>query len=161
MWLLWRLLLWGGCLRLLLWWIWLLWWRGGLAGAGYAPCGELVVPSAIVFVGVDVEIGCDVFSYFGCEFVDAVFSEYAYADGAGVSVLVVGDYEVEGCPFFAVLGGASGYLRDVGYFSCKVHCFMICSINVLASITLCSMRWMSSSLRVTVAVWRGLVSHGQ
>ena len=55
----------------------LLWWRGGLAGAGDAPCGELVVPSAIVFVGVDVEIGCDVFSDFGCEFVYAVFSEYA------------------------------------------------------------------------------------
>ena len=55
----------------------LLWWRGGFAGAGDAPCGELVVPSAIVFVGVDVEIGCDVFSDLWCEFVDAVFSEYA------------------------------------------------------------------------------------
>lgn len=62
---------------MLLWWIWLLWLSGGLAGAGDAPCGELVVPSAIVFVSVDVEIGCDVFSDFGCEFVDAVFSEYA------------------------------------------------------------------------------------
>lgn len=49
----------------------------GAGDAGDAPCCELVVPSAIVFVGVDVEIGCDVFSDLWREFVDAVFSEYA------------------------------------------------------------------------------------